>query len=136
MSAYSESFPWPSHYGHFNFFEQRMQTHSRVRQFQTLGGGVYEVTRSDGTVLRVFICECYAYGMAEYMETVQNVGHVDAVIINSAWCGYTNDVKLECRKERVGVFKIAEFMGALNRQDFWDYLTADQAEYFREKGLI
>lgn len=136
MSAYSENFPWPSHYGHFNFFEQRMQSHGRVRQCEPQGGGVYEITRSDGAVLRVFICECYAYGMAEYMETVQNVGHVDAVIINSMWCGYTNDVKLECREQRVGVFKIAEFMGALNRKDFWNYFTGDQEEYFREKGLI
>ena len=136
MSAYSDEFPWPSHYGHFNFFEERMHNHGRVKKCAPVGNGVYELTRNNGPVIRLFICECYAFGVAEYMETRENLGDVDAVIINSAWCGYTDEVKLQCREREVGVFMIAEFMGALNFKDFWNYLTDDQEERYKKSGLI
>lgn len=135
MAAYSDNFPWPNSYGHFNFFEERMHAHGRVRALNSLGDGLYQITRLDGTILKVFVCECYAYGVAEYAETVQNLGHLDAIIISSVWCGYTYELKLDRRDQGVGVFKIAEFMGALNHRDFWRYLTTEQEEYFREKGL-
>lgn len=136
MPAHSENYPWPSHYGHFNFFESRMRSHGRVRNCTPVGGGVYELTRNNGEVLRVFICECYAYGVAEYLETIENLGSVDVAIINSAWCGYTDEVKFHCRDLQVGVFTIGEFMGALNRVDFWNYFTEDQEERYREIGLL
>lgn len=136
MPAHSEIFPWPSHYGHFNFFESRMRSHGRVRTCNPVGGGVYELTRHNGDVLRVFICECYSYGVAEYFETVEKIGDIDVAIINSAWCGYTDQLKIQCRDQQVGVFTIGEFMGALNRGDFWNYLTEDQEERYRENGLI
>ena len=28
--------------------------------------GVYELARMQGDTLRVFVCECYAFGIAEY----------------------------------------------------------------------
>src|SRR3546814_12029570 len=49
-----------------------------------------DVCSSDlrGDVLRLFICECYAFGVADYIETTGKLGHLDLVIINSAWCGH------------------------------------------------
>src|SRR3546814_1248291 len=40
------------------------------------------------TTLFRSICECYAFGVADYIETTGKLGHLDLVIINSAWCGY------------------------------------------------
>ncbi|HRM73450.1 MAG TPA: hypothetical protein PLI13_01895, partial [Paracoccus sp. (in: a-proteobacteria)] len=94
------------------------------------GGGLYELTRTQGDTLRVFICECYAFGVAEYMEVVKSLGHIDVVIINSAWCGYAPDAKFHCREANVGLFKIGELMGALCRDDYWRYLTEDQKESY------
>lgn len=121
MGAYSDQFPWPSFYGNYNFFESRMVNHDRVASLEVESAGVYVVKRVDGSSLRVFICECYSYGVAEYLETVQNIGEVDAVVINSSWCGYTGDVKSFCRDKKVGVFDIGEFMGALSWKKFWEY---------------
>jgi hypothetical protein len=126
MAARSDRFPWPSHYGHFRYFEARMKSHSRVAGFTAVGDGVYDITRDNGGVLRVFVCECYAFGVAELLEVQEQLGSVNAVIINSAWCGYTKAAREHGRAEKIGLFTIAEFMGALGRQDFWNYETPSE----------
>lgn len=136
MPAHSETFPWPSYYGHFNFFEQRMRTHSRVRDLDALGKGRYRLTKINGETLEVFICECYSYGSAEYIETIANLGRLDVIIISSNWCGYTDDLKMACRDERVGLFDIKDFMAALNRHDYWLYLNDWDEKRLKERGLL
>lgn len=136
MTAHSETFPWPSHYGHYIYFEAQMKKHGKVASLTAQGGGVYDLTRTHGDTLRVFICECYAFGVAEYMETVERLGNMDVVIINSAWCGYTPDAKFHCQESNVGLFKVGEFMGALHRDDYWSYLTDDEKEYFKKQGWL
>lgn len=136
MAGHSASFPWPSYYGHFNYFERAMQQHRKVASLTAEGNGVYRLIRANGDTLRIFICECYAFGVAEYMETVGQLGNLHAVIINSAWCGYSPDAKRHCRDENVGLFRIGEFMGALHRDDYWAYLTDQEAKYFEERGWL
>lgn len=133
MPAHSDTFPWVSYYGHYNFFEERMQSHSQVLNLRNTEGGTYEIDLADGRTLRTFICECYSYGLAEYYETVENLGNIDAVIINSNWCSYTMEAKRHCKEQKVGLFNIGDFMAALNRKDFWDYLTEYEKEHLNDK---
>lgn len=136
MPAHSNAFPWPSYYGHFDFFEQRMRSHSRVRQLERLGDGRYNLTKADDSTLRVFVCECYSFGAAEYLETTTQLGRLDAIIISSNWCGYTPETKAQCRREQVGLFDIRDFMAALNRPDFWAYLDESEAKRLKDRGLL
>ena len=136
MAAYNESFPWTSSQGHYEFFENRMDEHDKVASWTTQGKGVYELARTRGNALRIFICDCYAFGVAEYTETVKKLGKIDAVIINSVWCRYTPEAKQHCRHAKVGLFTIKEFMAALNRKDYWCYLTEDETRFFKESGKL
>ena len=136
MPAYSDTFPWPSHYGHFNFFEDRMRNHNRVATLTSLGNGVYELLRDNGRKLKVFICECYSFGVAEYLESAGKIDDLNVVVISSNWCGYTDEAKLHCRKNEVGLFDIRDFMAALNKVDVWTYLNAAQKERFEKKGWL
>ena len=136
MPAFSNSFPWPSYYGHFNFFESSMERHNRVSTMERQGDGRYKLTRNDGTAIQIFVCECYSFGVAEYEEVLDNFGKVDAVIISSNWCGYTADVKRHCRDQGVGIFDIKGFMAALNREQLWTYLDEFEERNFREKGWL
>ena len=87
-------------------------------------------------MLRVFVCECYSFGAAEYVEVIANLGKVDVVLINSAWCGYTLDAKRACRNDKVGLFKIGDFMAALNKPKVWEYLNEGEQEAFTKKGWL
>jgi hypothetical protein len=136
MSASSSSFPWPPYYGHFQFFEKRMQQHSQVTSLKAHGGGVYDLALRLGDPLRLFICECYSFGAAEYIETIGNLGELDAIVINSAWCGYTSEAKKLCRNEQVGLFKIGDFMAALNKPKIWSYLNETEKDAFEKKGWL
>ena len=136
MPAHSQDFPWPSYYGNYDFFEARLQEHNGVADIDLLGDGLYKVTRASGQPLQVFICECYSFGVAEYFESIEKLGPLDAVIINSIWCGYTYEAKRLCRDQKVGLFKIGDFMAALNRQKFWTDLSERETEYFKEQGWL
>ena len=136
MPAHSETFPWPSYYGHFDFFEKRMAAHSRVDHLQSLGNGLYDLTRSNGKTLKVFVCECYSFGVAEHLEATSKLGHLDAIIIASNWCGYTRELKMQCREDQVGLFDIRGFMAALNRSDFWNYLDEWEETNLKKHGHL
>ena len=126
MPAYSEEFPWLSYYGHYDFFEVRMQSHNRVSSIVELNRGVYRIERDDGVQIKTFICECYSFGIAELMEVYQNLNDINAVIINSNWCGYTTEAKISCRNSNVGLFTINQFMKALHQKNYSQYLDKDE----------
>lgn len=136
MAANSDNFPWMNYYGNYNFFEQRMNEHAKVNSIVKLNPSLYNIELTDGKKLKVFICECYSFGIAEYIESCQNYGNLDAVIISSAWCGYSLDVKRHCMSEHVGIYNIAGFMAAINKDNFWTYLTSSEKEYFEKNAWL
>lgn len=136
MTGHSEKFPWAPYYGHFAFFEQRMNAHSGVANLKAQGNGLYDLTTKYGNTLRIFICECYSFGAAEYVETTQTLGKLDAIVINSAWCDYTMEAKHLARNDKAGLFKIANLMSALNRVNVWDHLTTTELETFKNNGWL
>ena len=136
MPAHNDSFPWMSYYKNYKFFESRMKSHSRVSSLRNNADGLYEIVLTDKRVLKVFICECYSFGMAEYYESVDNLGELNAVIINSNWCGYSMEAKFYCIEHSIGLFDIGGFMVALNMKNYWEYITKDEKAYFYEKGWM
>lgn len=130
MPAHSNEFPWLSYYGNYRFFEERMNEHSKVSGLSKINTGLYEIHLKDGRTIRTFICECYAFDDADYFETVEKYGAINAVVISSNWCGYDFDTKLERMKEKVGVFDIKGFMAAINKTSYWEYMNE------QEKNLL
>lgn len=136
MPARNKKFPWMGHYGHYNFFESRMREHSKVDSVTQINPSYYHIERTHGETLRTFICECYSFDVAEYIEATNELGELDAVVINSNWCGYTCEVKRYCMSEQVGIYDIAGFMAALNMDKHWEYLTEYERKKFAENGWI
>jgi hypothetical protein len=136
MSAHNNNFPWMSYYGNYNFFEQRMREHSKVKVIQKVNPSLYHIELVDGRIIKTFICECYSFDVAEYIESCKELGELNAVIINSNWCGYSLDVKRYCMNEQVGVYDIGGFMAALNMNNYWQYLTKYEEDKFNENGWL
>jgi hypothetical protein len=126
MPAHNSTFPWLSYYGNYTFFENRMREHNNVFEVNSIKTGLYDVHLLDSRLLRIFICECYAFDDAQYYEVVENYGPVNAVVISSNWCGYDFEMKLAKMKERIGVFDIKGFMAAINRSNYWEYMTRQE----------
>lgn len=136
MPAHNQEFPWMSYYENYEFFESKMNDHSKVDSIRKTADSFYHIKHSDGTLIKVFICECYSFDVAEYIETYQNLGEVNAIIINSNWCGYTFNVKHHCMNKKVGVYNINDFMAALNMRNYWEYLNKSEKKKFKENGWI
>lgn len=113
-----------------------MLEHSKVDSIENVAPGLYSIKLYGGRDLKVFICECYSFDVAEYMESCGNYGSLDAVVISSNWCGYSLDVKRHCMSENVGVFDISGFMAAINRRDYWTYMTKYERDRFQENGWL
>lgn len=133
MSAHNSTFPWLSYYGHYKFFEARMHEHSKVQSIEEIDTGLYDVHLMDGRVLRVFICECYAFDETSYYEVLQNHGSVNAMVISGNWCGYDFDMKIEKMDDEVGIFDIKGFMAAINKKNFWEYMTEYEKERLKQR---
>lgn len=136
MAAHNDKFPWLSYYENYDFFEQRMHEHSKVSSCENINIGLYNITLLNGRTLRVFICECYSFSTAEYVESCQEYGELDAVVISSNWCGYSDELKRDCMNDEVGIYDIKGFMAAINKKDFWNYLTDYEREKFKENGWL
>lgn len=113
-----------------------MKQHGKIASFITEDKGLYLLQKVDGETIRAFICECYSFGIAEFYECIDRLGKVDAILINSAWCGYTTDAKRQSRSDGVGLFKIGDFMSALHKKDWRSYLTGTEMEHFLAKGWL
>jgi hypothetical protein len=46
------------------------------------------------------------------------------------------DAKRMARANRVGLFKIGDFMSALNGVNMWEFLNKTETEFFSQKGWI
>ena len=136
MPAHNKNFPWMSYHGNYNFFEQRMREHSKVNTIERVNPSVYSLNLTDGRRLKVFVCECFSFDTAEYVESCENYGPLQAIVISSNWCGYSLDVKRNCMLDEVGVYDTAGFMAAINRREYWTYLTEYERERFQEYGWL
>jgi hypothetical protein len=125
-----------SYYRNYNFFEQRMNEHSKVNSCTKLDSSLFNIELTNGNDLKVFICECYSFGSAEYIESCENYGNLDAVVISSNWCGYSLELKHDCMGDKVGIFDTGGFMAAINKAAFWSYMTEYEEERFKEYGWL
>ena len=128
MTAINTTFPWMSYYKNYNYFLNILRNHNKVSKIVELNKdkGYFKLYLKDSRELKLFICECYCFSVAEYEEALSNLKEIDAVVINSSWCGYTSDVKDYCKAQKVGIFKISEFLGAINLKNFWNYIPPDE----------
>jgi hypothetical protein len=46
------------------------------------------------------------------------------------------DAKGMARADKVGLFKIGDFMSALNRANTWEFLNKTETEFFTQKGWL
>jgi hypothetical protein len=46
------------------------------------------------------------------------------------------EAKRKARADQVGLFKIGDFMSALNRANMWEFLNKTEIEYFTQKGWL
>jgi hypothetical protein len=98
------------------WFEQMLQQHARVEAFKPAGDQVYVIARDQLPDVRLWLCDVYTLGIADYEAIRSADSAVDGIVVLSQWNHYTPEAKERGASEAVGVFKPGELMSALHRQ--------------------
>ena len=110
-----------------NAFIKYLRSNPVVRNIVHEDTQLVSIKRDGKTDLKVFMTNIYIVGVADVYDILSEVDHVDAIVTMSAWNGYTNEAKSECKTKHIGLFKFKEFMGAIyfDGNRFLDYIHSD-----------
>lgn len=108
------------------FFVERMKEHTRLIGVASESANRHDLTRPDGTILRVFLTDTYTFSQSDCAQLRARHPDVDCIVSVSSWNHFTPEVVREARAESIGTFSIRGLMGALHRQGtaFIDYPNA------------
>lgn len=108
------------------FLEDRLRSHTKVECFEKTDDYCYLIKRRLGLRdIELLITDLYTIGIADLIEQKNNYPKMNAMLTISSWNGYTKSVKDEAKKEHIGIFVFSEFLGALNYDEFWNYIKKD-----------
>lgn len=107
------------------YYEKIPRRDSREKLINYLKGaqvidGVNEVSYQVITILRngkppvkTFLTNVYVVSLADVYEIMGEHPDLNAIVTMSAWNGYSNEAKQDCKLRGVGLFTFKEFLGAV-----------------------
>lgn len=104
------------------FFETRMESHSKVARFRRLDVDdevVYEVERHDfGDVVRIWLSDQYHFGEGDYLARPKEIRRGDYILIARPEASFSIGSDPDAQ---IGIGRIRHLMGALNVPQMWRY---------------
>lgn len=110
------------------FFEKAMNQHDKVAYIRKISEYYYEVIRENMPSVNVLVTNFYTVGLANVQEILSDYNDIDCIVTISNWNGYTQEAQDWGTSHHVGVFKMDEFMGALNVSEPYRYLRPKDRE--------
>lgn len=121
-----------------SFFLTRMNEHDAVSGIEIIQNDddyIYELRRKRfGDTITVWLSDAYLFTDADFHNRPAGVTAGDYIIVGKPEGGIAVDYEL-IRQYRVGVGKIGKFMGALNFQEPWRFLTGEEREKLVVRSL-
>ena len=116
------------HYTIIKFFEARMDEHSIVESWRRIANKdeyIYEIKRSRyGDIINIWLCDAYLLTELEYLSRPREIKSGDYILIARPEAGGSgSDLK-----NKIGIGKIGELMGALNVKKIWTYEPPTEEE--------
>ncbi len=125
--------------GHLGFFTDRMGEHSLVTNCVLIENQheyLFKIRRtlsgSESDVI-VHLTDAYRYGLAEFYARPKQLRAGSYVVIAMPHADADDEVIEMAKKHRIGVGKTGKFMGALNCNNIWEYMTPEEREQKKEE---
>ncbi|WP_147565059.1 hypothetical protein [Coprococcus eutactus] len=100
------------------FFKRVMMEHEKVEKIDLVEEddykAVFEIHLADGRTLVTYIGDVYVLTAADVRAIVSEYEMVDSIVVVSNWDEYTSEAKEIAKTMGIGVFKLKEFMKAIN----------------------
>ncbi|WP_256679920.1 nucleotidyltransferase domain-containing protein [Pseudomonas sp. Q1] len=107
-----------------------LSSHKFINNLEELNKSTMIVDLQDGRSLKVFVTHTYYFTEYTLDRVVEVDPAIDAILCSCPYSSYTNSAKRLCIERGVGLFKLAEFMGAvrLTGEKYLNYLTNSDRE--------
>lgn len=117
------------------FFVDRMSKHSAVRDVEDVSTDefyLYRIGRVRGNPVLVWLSDAYLFTDMDFHNRPEELEAGDFILVARPEAGaqVTKEVIAEAR---IGVGKLGELMGALNKRDVWTYRPPDWEEQQRRR---
>lgn len=121
MGKIQNSVPDPSS---IDFFKNITSRHEKILRIEAdmNCAQIFHAYRWNGDVISVYLTNLYTVGVADYLDIRNHHPEINCIVTVSAWNGYTSAAKNIALGEKVGLFVIAEYLGAMNVQEYWAYI--------------
>ncbi|WP_270179825.1 hypothetical protein [Alkalihalobacillus sp. CinArs1] len=116
------------------YFLGAIGRHNKVRKIEQVEEQLFKITKTNGRKVLVHLTNIYTVSEAEVIEIMSSHNHIDAIVTISTWNSYSVSGKDVAKANKIGLFLIDEFMGALNFEgnQFINYLTPYQREQLKK----
>jgi hypothetical protein len=104
----------PPSFSNIEFFEARMDGHSKVKGRENPAPQVYVIERHGMPPVKLYLTNSYVVGLAEYYEVREQHPDLDALVTIGPYNSVAAAAQDQGLADGVGVFQFKEFMGALN----------------------
>lgn len=113
-------------YHAMKFWNSTVPNHAKVVRIEQVDDRKYRIERSYGDTITCFLSNQYDFTLTDYHAIIARHGDVDAIINISDWNGYSLDAKNLSVENRIGLFKLREFLGALHwNKNFYRYVKKE-----------
>ena len=124
---------------HISFFTKRMDEHDLVCNCVLIANEheyLFKIKRSlpgSESEVIVHLTDAYRYGLAEFYARPKQLCAGSYVVIGMPHADAYSEVIETAKKERIGIGHIGKFMGALNYNNLWEYVTPEEREQEEEE---
>ena len=124
---------------HTYFFTKAMERHDLVSicapipdEHEFLFKIIRTLAESESEVI-VHLTDAYCYSLAEFYARPDRIQAGSFVVIGIPHANAEQEVIEIAKQHRIGIGKIGKFMGALNFENIWEYMTPEERKEKEEE---
>ncbi len=111
-----------------DYIDNFLANHSFIRSMKKWNICIFEVQLINERLLRIFVTNTYYFTEYTFEKIVTVDPNIDAIICSTPYSTYSEGAKRLCIENKVGLFMLGEFMGAIRYDDdkFLNYLVSKE----------
>lgn len=117
------------------FLQNALDNHTKVRDWQRIdhpqndNDFIYRIRRTDGlSDIVLHAADEYRYSLTNYFQKPEQVRRGAFILIARPEGGYADEVVDIARQDEISIGKFGALMGALYREDHWNYIPRECRE--------
>ena len=121
------------HYSIIQFFEKTLNDHAMVHSWERIGGPendtdyLYRIVRVNNlSEIIVHAADKYEYSLTDYFQKPEQLGPGSFIYVARPEAKYDHSIVEHARNDRISIGKFGAIMGALYKNEHWNYIPKER----------